>query len=726
MKNKFAFTFVSALLFSLFFCDFSISQGNFNIEPVSSLYRQYYGGYDLEIEGDYVYIAASISGLLVLDISDPERPRTKYNNDDPIASAKGVALTENHIFVCNRDTVRTIMAFDRRDMDNIQLIGELSYDRRCYEDIFANHARAYTKDNRSDMHIIDVSQPDSMWDIRIIEGMVPLCLRDSILIAYYNEELQIIDVSDDQNFLTISSIEIERRRTAEIVDDNLFVIHNERPQLFSIFDITDMEHPELISSVEISTRINDFTIEGDYVYLTNGSVGIEIIDVSDLENPAHCGEVAIPECRPWFIDAQNGIGCVTDGSGFSIIDISDPIDVNYLSRIPERLGRIDHISKHNDYIITNMRNLVLVVDASDARNLEEVNQFWVDDGLTSIRIIDGLGICFMRENLAIYEMNDPENPELYGQFHFDKNISSLAIETEFLELIAISFYDEIRLFNSNNLQELVEIGRLENEDFRIGRLEFSGDYLFAVDRESLLVFDVWDPENIRVISSLFVGNGINDMIVSEDHVFLTIELFGEDRVCVFVIIDVGDIDQMRIASATDIPYGNDVCKMSLVGDSLYIAGRIDNGLIVYDVSNIEQPELAARYDTRGYCHEVVSDGGYMYVADGSNLGVYEFIDDDQKTPGVEYCYPQELSIKSIYPNPFNSMIYISFRMAASSYVEIYIYDLRGRMVDRISRKHYQAGDHLISWDSKGLSSGQYMIDIFSNGKFATKPVAFIK
>jgi hypothetical protein len=71
--------------------------------------------------------------------------------------------------------------------------------------------------------------------------------------------------------------------------------------------------------------------------------------------------------------------------------------------------------------------------------------------------------------------------------------------------------------------------------------------------------------------------------------------------------------------------------------------------------------------------------------------------------------PANFALEPIYPNPFNSTASIRFTLSRESMVKITVFDILGREVDRIASGNFAAGNHSLSWDAHGLSSGLYFI-----------------
>ncbi len=69
--------------------------------------------------------------------------------------------------------------------------------------------------------------------------------------------------------------------------------------------------------------------------------------------------------------------------------------------------------------------------------------------------------------------------------------------------------------------------------------------------------------------------------------------------------------------------------------------------------------------------------------------------------------PDQFTLCSNYPNPFNAQTTISYELAKRSYVSLDIYDLLGRKIGSLQNEYQDAGMHSVVWNAGDLSSGLY-------------------
>jgi hypothetical protein len=92
------------------------------------------------------------------------------------------------------------------------------------------------------------------------------------------------------------------------------------------------------------------------------------------------------------------------------------------------------------------------------------------------------------------------------------------------------------------------------------------------------------------------------------------------------------------------------------------------------------------------------------------LDVYEF-NFITKVPKPDPFLPISYSISQNYPNPFNPSTTIEYKLEKESFVELKIYDVLGREVEKLISGTQNAGTHKVQFKANNLASGIYFASI---------------
>lgn len=116
------------------------------------------------------------------------------------------------------------------------------------------------------------------------------------------------------------------------------------------------------------------------------------------------------------------------------------------------------------------------------------------------------------------------------------------------------------------------------------------------------------------------------------------------------------------------------------------------------------------YDTGTYFYWLQTNDMDGTVAFHGPVSVFYNALGDNPTPEI----PLVTELKSVYPNPFNPVVFIPFSLAKDSNVSFKIYNARGQIVKHFELGSKAAGNYRITWDGTdyngaALSNGVYQI-----------------
>lgn len=88
--------------------------------------------------------------------------------------------------------------------------------------------------------------------------------------------------------------------------------------------------------------------------------------------------------------------------------------------------------------------------------------------------------------------------------------------------------------------------------------------------------------------------------------------------------------------------------------------------------------------------------------------------------------PKQDYLSQNYPNPFNPSTEIEYNLSRTSHVKIELYDLLGKKVMTLHDNIEQAGNHIIEFNSTGLSSGVYFYKMITTNYTQTRKLVILK
>ena len=92
----------------------------------------------------------------------------------------------------------------------------------------------------------------------------------------------------------------------------------------------------------------------------------------------------------------------------------------------------------------------------------------------------------------------------------------------------------------------------------------------------------------------------------------------------------------------------------------------------------------------------------------------------------EAVVPKNIKISAPYPNPFNPQTAIQIELNENMHLYVAVFDINGRVVKQLINGYLQKGNHEVTFNNKGLTSGIYFIRIEGEGIQHTSKVVLLK
>lgn len=245
--------------------------------------------YNVDVQGDYAFVAAGAAGLQVVDIADRGAPSIVASVDTP-GVAQDVRIVADLAYVA--DGSAGLQVVDVADPLQPQIIGNVDTPGTAY-DVYVKDHLAYVADN-SGLQVIDVGFPGSPDIVGSVDtpgtayGVAVSHDGFVAVVADGTAGIQIVDVSDPTNPGIVGGIDTGDARDVEVSEDFAFVA--DRQSSLTTVDIASANNPVIRASTPFSSGgrlvdvalIDGFALGADIFFVN----GVPIIDVAVPEAPA--------------------------------------------------------------------------------------------------------------------------------------------------------------------------------------------------------------------------------------------------------------------------------------------------------------------------------------------------------------------------------------------------------------------------------------------------------
>ena len=350
------------------------------------------------------------------------------------------------------------------------------------------------------------------------------------------------------NPVKVGGIELgDSGHNVRVINDYAYVTTNSELVVLNVATNT----PYVVGTTSLSNYASDMEVVGQYVFvaITNDSGGddIEIFDVTRPNNIVKVGGVENTNGSK-FIEVSGGY--IYSGSSGNDVAIYDYSDISNIVQVGSTFGSfitLDLKISGNIAYVVGYSDDVATYDISDPFNVIELDQLSLSGGNNTTAIAKSGNYLFVTEegdNTTIVDVSDPEN------------------------------ITEVSIYSS----------------FQSYRIFVSGDYLYLDNWTEVEIVDISDPLVPVLVGVADVSDGVSDMFISGNRLFVTSYTTGDD----LEIYDIGGItapsaeigtllannietDNLRADNAI-IDTGLNVGQNALIGGALTITGNASTTL----------------------------------------------------------------------------------------------------------------------------------------------------
>ncbi len=264
---------------------------------------------NVDVSGDFAYVAAGSAGLQVVDVTDRRAPHIVGSLDTP-GNANDVKVVGNRAYVA--DGAAGLRVIDVSNPSAPVLLGALDTPGEA-NDVVVVGNRAYIADGAAGLQIIDVSNPQSPALLGTFNtpGVASgVDLNGNVAVVADGSSLRTIDVSNPSNPAALGSVATTDAKDLT-VDGNTVYVADYNGSL-RVVDINTPAAPQVLASTQQAlggiltdvAKSREFVFGAD-VFFVNG---VPIVNVANADAPVVRARLDFPERD------DNGTGIAVDNS----------------------------------------------------------------------------------------------------------------------------------------------------------------------------------------------------------------------------------------------------------------------------------------------------------------------------------------------------------------------------------------------------------------------------
>ena len=272
---------------------------------------------NVDVAGDYAYVASGDTGLTVVDVSDRETPEI-VSTLDTSGNSLDVKAFGNIAYVA--DGVAGLQIIDVSDPATPQLLA--THDTAgSAVDVKVNLRYAYIADENGGIEIVDVSNPRSPFSVSTLGGLgdvYGLDVSGDILTAVSQRTFHVVNITNPRFPLLQASLNIGNTKAVAINGDYAYVATDRSG--FSVIDITTPTSPEIVTApTGLTFGGRDVEVVGDTAFFSDYLFGAAaaLVNIQDPVNATYQALLQYPN------SSRGGQGISVDSRYIYLTSTSD-------------------------------------------------------------------------------------------------------------------------------------------------------------------------------------------------------------------------------------------------------------------------------------------------------------------------------------------------------------------------------------------------------------------
>lgn len=391
-----------------------------------------------------------------------------------------------------------------------------------------------------------------------------------------------------------------------------------------IVDISDPDNPILVGNYDTPGEANKVDVVNNIAYVASGTGGLQIIDISTPDNPTLLGSNPLTVLFG-ISGLGRGVEVVGDTAfvaaatvGLDIIDVSDPANPTILSNIsnPDFAWANNVTVEGNTAFISHTGGMD-IINITDVNNPVLLSSYSAINSL-DVDIVENTAFIAFENGLDIVDISDLNHPTLIGNYDID---SVKGIEVKDNKAFLTGLFNGLTVLDVSDPTKPILL-----DDY----LFYYADYTTDVN----IVDNTAYVSNSLGIEILDISNPVDPTLLSNYNTQRAIQIAVSGNLAFVVNQDVDSYDPetledivleggLEIVDISDPAKPIFVSNFESLGNPMMVTIRdntafiadMEAGVTIVDISDPTHPTLLSNYDTPGQAYQVELAGNTAFIAD---------------------------------------------------------------------------------------------------------------
>lgn len=260
-------------------------------------------------DGTEYAIVGAKTGTAVYPIDDPDNIVEVGFVPGPATNWREITVIGDYAFVVTdvMDSGHSMQVIDLSYLpDSVSLVKSytetFTKGHIIQKDILSDEPYVYVMGtcNSCGVHILDVSDPENPVEVGYYDPgyyIHDAHIRGDLMYAaaFYEFEMDIVDISDKSNPVLIGKIAYDGKNThsSSLSEDGKYLIMADEADGYpsTIFNVEDPENPVQVAeySANLESLVHNPYVRGDFCFVSHNTEGLRVLDIADPELPVEVG-----------------------------------------------------------------------------------------------------------------------------------------------------------------------------------------------------------------------------------------------------------------------------------------------------------------------------------------------------------------------------------------------------------------------------------------------------
>lgn len=569
----------------------------------------------VQVLGHLAYLAVGGAGLQVVDVGNPVAP-VSLSVWNTAGVAYDLQVRDTLAFVAAGHAGLQVVDVSHPDVPvglggyvtenearSVQVVGSLAYVALGY----------------SGLVILDISNPAGITQVGGLSlGHFARTVHVSGNVAYVSgldNGVSAIDVSTPATPRVVGTYPLTQANAAQVVGNYAWVADGDSGLV--ALDVSLPSQPLQVGQIKANGYTYGLQVVGNFAYLANGSAGLQIVDLKigypqTLSWQGTAGDILTPKVTyPLTARSSNGLPVTVRVDRSPAVVSNETITV--MSTFPANIWVVATQAGDETYLpaelvrVFNLRKAQITPVGAfktypDARDVQVIGNraYMVETGIQK-------GAVYLPGGLRILDVTHPDNPVQLGQYQGTVTNAVAVQVVDGLAYVA-DVYAGLQIISVGNPAAPWRVGGYDRSAVIPLGLNVVGNHAYlATGSAGLAVINVLFPNNFSLMGTGVTGGYARDVQVSGDFAYVAANSAG------LQILDISHPEApVRLGGYDSAGLANGV---QVVGQYVYLADG-SAGLQVLDISNPAKPVRVGACETNVFAQSVHVVGDHAFIASG--------------------------------------------------------------------------------------------------------------